>query len=245
MEEWSFCRTSRDKGCIGGKATPDEAKSLIDAAKNHRDLVDAVANGEKNMTWAHAVLSSGFSGNKKAVTALLNGADPTIIARVLDIALSKDAIKIINRGGRSSNRKDSNEKKWTVAEINKMTKPQAVAHLSKYNISYTGNQALLINRVQRHRSLVTQISQSLLKNTIQVKGKSLTENPRNRIYKNGRQIILEPLNLRGRSYKYVENINFKGVINKKNMVHVARLLKIPLHLSKQLDKYRPIFLRGL
>ena len=151
------------KAVLSGKATPDEAKSLIDAAKNHRDLVDAVANGEKNMTWAHAVLSSGFSGNKKAVTALLNGADPTIIARVLDIALSKDAIKIINRGGRSSNRKDSNEKKWTVAEINKMTKPQAVAHLSKYNISYTGNQALLINRVQRHRILVTQISQSLLK----------------------------------------------------------------------------------
>ena len=90
------------RAVLTGNATPDEAKSLLEAAKNHRDLVDAVASGEKSMTWAHTVLSAGFNGHKEAVSALLSGADPEIIADLLDIPLSKDHSKIIRKGSTKS-----------------------------------------------------------------------------------------------------------------------------------------------
>ena len=60
------------RAVLTGNATPDEAKSLLEAAKNHRDLVDAVASGTKTMTWAHTVLTAGFNGQIEAVSALLN-----------------------------------------------------------------------------------------------------------------------------------------------------------------------------
>lgn len=83
------------KAVLEGNATPAEAKSLLQAAENHRDLVEAVASGARSMKWAHIVLSSGFEGNSDAVSALLDGADPAIIAHLLDIKLSAaDAKKI-------------------------------------------------------------------------------------------------------------------------------------------------------
>ena len=61
------------KAVLVGNATPPEARSLLEAAEDHRDLVDAVAAGSRSMKWAHTVLSCGFKGRKEAVTALLGG----------------------------------------------------------------------------------------------------------------------------------------------------------------------------
>ena len=41
------------KAVLVGNATPPEAHSLLEAAEDHRDLVDAVAAGSRSMKWAH------------------------------------------------------------------------------------------------------------------------------------------------------------------------------------------------
>ena len=58
------------KAVLVGNATPPEARSLLEA-EEHRDLVDAVAAGDRSMN-GHTVLSCGFN-RKEAVTALLEG----------------------------------------------------------------------------------------------------------------------------------------------------------------------------
>ena len=68
------------------------------------------------MKWAHIVLSSGFEGNSDAVSALLDGADPSIIAHLLDIKISDgDAKKI---GQKQYGKKDSEKE---AIDISKMT----------------------------------------------------------------------------------------------------------------------------
>jgi hypothetical protein len=85
------------RAVLEGKATPDEAKSLLEAAELHRDLVEAVAGGHRTMKWAHVVLSTNFKGNPDAVSALLDGADPTILSHLLDIPLTDAEAKNIGR----------------------------------------------------------------------------------------------------------------------------------------------------
>ena len=85
------------RAVLEGKATPAEARSLLGAAELHHDLVEAVASGQRSMKWAHVVLSTNFNGNADAVSALLDGADPTILSHLLDIPLTDAEAKNIGR----------------------------------------------------------------------------------------------------------------------------------------------------
>lgn len=85
------------RAVLNGNATPNEAKSLLEAANSHADIVEAVASGQRSIKWAHVVLTSGFKGKSDAVSALLDGADPSIIAHILDIKLHDENAKIIRQ----------------------------------------------------------------------------------------------------------------------------------------------------
>lgn len=85
------------RAVLEGKATPAEARSLLGAAELHHDLVEAVASGQRSMKWAHVVLSTNFNGNADAVSALLDGADPTILSHLLDIPLTDAEARSIGR----------------------------------------------------------------------------------------------------------------------------------------------------
>ena len=135
------------KAVLEGNATPAEAKSLLEAAENHRDLVEAVASGQRSIKWAHIVLSSGFEGNSDAVSALLDGADPSIIAHLLDIIISDgDAKKI---GQKQYGKKDSEKE---AIDISKMTLSELKHECDLARIPKSGKISELHSRLKTYKT---------------------------------------------------------------------------------------------
>lgn len=134
------------KAVLEGNATPAEAKSLLQAAENHRDLVEAVASGARSMKWAHIVLSSGFEGNSDAVSALLDGADPAIIAHLLDIKLSAEDVKKI---GQKQFGKDEEN---VAVDITKMSLAELKRECDLARIRKTGTAAQLRTQLKTYKN---------------------------------------------------------------------------------------------
>ena len=232
------------RAVLTGNATPDEAKSLLEAAKNHRDLVDAVASGEKSMTWAHTVLGAGFSGHKEAVSALLIGADPEIIADLLDIPLSKEHSKIIRKGGPRRSSSDSAPNEIDLSSINKLTKHECVSILARFGLSHTGSEALLRDRINRFRKILEQGVAGIQNNNFKINTRTVVENngrarrvfnPYTRRYDYKTTEGLIALNVPGRSTKFVKQFKLSGEVNKSNLNKLAAALKIskPSKMTKK------------
>lgn len=151
------------KAVLVGNATPPEARSLLEAAEDHRDLVDAVAAGNRSMKWAHTVLSCGFKGRKEAVTALLGGADPSIIADLLDIELSSASAKIIGR-------KNHGKKTETIQkiELQKMTKAELTVECGKAGLRRSGNTEELKTRLRIYKSKLGKVVRGLMKDRFSI-----------------------------------------------------------------------------
>ena len=169
------------KAVLVGNATPPEARSLLEAAELHRDLVDAVATGSRSMKWVHTVLSCGFKGRKEAVTALLGGADPAIIADLLDIELSSADAKIIGR-------KNHGKKTETIQKINleKMTKAELSVECVKANLARSGTLDELSNRLKHYQKGLKTVVDGLMKDKFSIKG-ILPKGWRNEGYNSARQ----------------------------------------------------------
>ena len=169
------------KAVLVGNATPPEARSLLEAAEDHRDLVDAVAAGNRSMKWAHTVLSCGFKGRKEAVTALLGGADPAIIADLLDIELSSADAKIIGR-------KNHGKKTETIQKIDlqKMTKAELVVECVKAHLARSGTMEELSFRLKHYQKGLKKVVEGLMKDKFSIKG-ILPKGWRNEGYNPGRQ----------------------------------------------------------
>jgi hypothetical protein len=235
------------RAVLTGNATPGEAKSLLEAAETHRDLVEAVASGSKTMTWAHTVLSAGFNGQKEAVSALLNGADPDIIADVLDIPLQKDHSKIIKKGGP---RRMSRPKETILdaAAIRKYPKHECVSILAKWGVKHTGSEELLRDRLIRLRKLLEAIVPGVISNSFDVNCLSpsdttyYTRHNRYNIY-NANFVEIKLLNSRSH---YARRVKIKSALNKTTLNSAATALKIKTP-SKQTKKelLKQIMDRGL
>ena len=148
-----------------GNATPPEARSLLEAAEEHRDLVDAVAAGDRSMKWAHTVLSCGFKGRKEAVTALLGGADPAIIADLLDIELSSADAKIIGK-------KNHGKKTESITKINlkNMTKAELKVECTKAKLPHGGTTNELTTRLEIYQSSLSKVVDGLIKGEFSISG---------------------------------------------------------------------------
>ena len=158
--DWRGDNDSRHPAILAvleGHATPEQARSLLEAADLHRDLVEAVAAGTKTVEWAHVVLNAGFKGQKEAVSALLDGADSSIIAHILDVKLSDADAKAIGRGGHRKRKSSVDNNGITVNKINKMKKNEIVAELAFGGVPYTGNTEQVKNRLLRYRSFLKHI----------------------------------------------------------------------------------------
>jgi hypothetical protein len=236
------------RAVLTGNATPGEAKSLLEATETHRDLVEAVASGSKTMTWAHTVLSAGFNGQKEAVSALLNGADPDIIADVLDIPLQKDHSKIIKKGGP---RRVSSQKKTILdaVAIRKFSKHECVSILAKWGVKHTGSEELLRDRLTRLRILLEAIVQGVMSNSFDVNCLSLSDTTyamrhgwRNRHI----TTFVEIKSLNGSSRHYARRVKIKSVLNKTTLNSAATALKIktPSKQTKE-ELLKQIMDRGL
>lgn len=153
------------KAVLVGNATPPEARSLLEAAEDHRDLVDAVAAGSRSMKWAHTVLSCGFKGRKEAVTALLGGADPAIIADLLDIELSSADAKIIGR-------KNHGKKSDIIQKIDfeKMSKAELMVECSKAHLARSGTMEELSSRLTNYQKCLKKVVDGLMKDKFSIKG---------------------------------------------------------------------------
>jgi hypothetical protein len=149
------------RAVLEGHATPEQARSLLEAADEHRDLVEAVAAGTKSVEWAHIVLSAGFKGKKEAVSALLDGADSTIIAHILDVELSDADAKAIGRSGSRRKKSAQDEGGITHAMINKMDKTACVAELALAGVPYSGSELLVRERLLRYRSFLNLVTKGL------------------------------------------------------------------------------------
>lgn len=237
------------RAVLTGNATPGEAKSLLEAAETHRDLVEAVASGSKTMTWAHTVLSAGFNGQKEAVSALLNGADPDIIADVLDIPLQKDHSKIIKKGGP---RRVSSQKETILdaVAIRKFPKHECVSILAKWGVKHTGSEELLRDRLIRLRNLLEAIVPGVISNSLDVNCLSLSDTTYSARYnwKNRHRtdfVEIKSLNGRHRSH-YARRVKIRSPLNKTTLNSAATALKIKTP-SKQTKKelLKQIMDRGL
>jgi hypothetical protein len=149
------------RSVLEGHATPDEARSLLEAADDHRDLVESVAAGAKTMKWAHTVLNAGFKGKKEAISALLDGADPVIIADILDVKLSDADAKAIGRSCSRRKKVDRPKEGITIAMIKKMNKTSCVAELALGGVPYTGNSVEVRDKLLRYRSFLKCIIRGL------------------------------------------------------------------------------------
>ena len=138
------------RAVLEGKATPAEAKSLLEAAELHHDLVEAVASGQRTMKWAHVVLSTNFKGKPDAISALLDGADPSILSHLLDIPLSKDEAKNIGR-------KHHGTKKSESVSLKGMTKNELIVECEKARLMTSGSGEELMERVSLYRNRLREV----------------------------------------------------------------------------------------
>lgn len=138
------------KAVLVGHATPEEAKSLLEASEVHNDLVSAVASGDRSMKWAHTVLSCGFKGKPEAVTALLNGADPEVLGDLLDVTLDKSQARIIGQ----KMRKKSANKDVNQTNPSKMSKKELISTLLNLNVAYSGKEQDLRDRFNRFLAIL-------------------------------------------------------------------------------------------
>ena len=213
------------RSVLEGHATPDEARSLLEAADDHRDLVESVAAGAKTMKWAHTVLNAGFKGKKEAVSALLDGADPVIIAHILDVKLSDADAKAIGRSGSRRKKAGQPEGGITVAMIMKMNKTACVAELALGGVPYSGSTQEVMDKLLRYRSFLECIIGGLKRGKLVWKNQPKVHIPRRSGY------YYHQANSIGEvSYSGVNNLNglkeagkqlaFKGVakMSKKNLL---------------------------
>ena len=150
------------KAVLNGNATPEQAKSLIEAADEHPNLVLLVAEGKKTLPWVSAVLE-GFRGQSNAVAAIIGGADPGVAANFLDLKVAKGTLEIIRKGGKPTAAIDSVmndiDKKMDGAMLEfKSLKAEQKKRILKANrIRLAGSQKVKIERYERFLNLLSQI----------------------------------------------------------------------------------------
>jgi len=204
--DWRGDNDSRHPAILAvleGHATPEQARSLLEAADLHRDLVEAVAAGTKTVEWAHVVLNAGFKGQKEAVSALLDGADSSIIAHILDVKLSDADAKAIGRGGHRKRKSSVDNNGITVNKINKMKKNEIVAELAFGGVPYTGNTEQVKNRLLRYRSFLKHIIDGMKSGKL--------------VWKDQLQVHAGRMD-RSHEYTYIDGYNRRVVVEKPKYV---------------------------
>lgn len=150
------------KAVLNGNATPEQAKSLIEAADEHPNLVLLVAEGKKTLPWVSAVLE-GFRGQSNAVAAIIGGADPGVAANFLDLKVAKGTLDIIRKGGKPTAAIDSVmddiDKKMDGAMLEfKSLKAEQKKRILKANrIRLAGSQQVKIERYERFLNLLSKL----------------------------------------------------------------------------------------
>ena len=117
------------------------------------------------MKWAHTVLSCGFRVVKKLSHALLGGADPAIIADLLDIELSSADAKIIGKKNHGKNRIDNKDK----FEKN-MTKAELKVECTKAKLPHGGTTNELTTRLEIYQSVLSKVVDGLIKGEFSISG---------------------------------------------------------------------------
>lgn len=211
------------KAVLVGHATPEEAKSLLEASEVHNDLVSAVASGDRSMKWAHTVLSCGFKGKPEAVTALLNGADPEVLGDLLDVTLDKSQARIIGQ----KMRKKSANKDVNQTNPSKMSKKELITTLLHLNVAHSGKEEDLRDRFNRFLAILDSAIKGIVNKKFNYNLYGLaTKKTHHYRYENG-------YNRSFWEWKKVEN---KEALNLKSLRKAAGHLKIMTPAKKSKNK---------
>lgn len=168
------------KAVLNGNATPQQAKSLIEAADEHPELVHLVADGTKTLQWVAAVLE-GFRGHHPAVTAIIGGADPGVAANFLDLKVTKGTLDIIRKGGTPVapvnsiiNDIDKNIQRAR-SEFRSMKAEQKKRILKDSRIKLSGPQQVKIERYNRFLDLISQVCKNSVDPALWISGPYVDE----------------------------------------------------------------------
>ena len=168
------------KAVLNGNATPEQAKSLIEAADEHPDLVLLVAEGTKTLQWVAAVLK-GFRSHHPAVTAIIGGADPGVAANFLDLKVAKSTLDIIRKGGAPIapidsiiNDIDKNIRR-AMSDFKSMNAEQKKKILKASRIRVKGSQQVKIERYGRFLDLISQVCKNSEDPALSISGPHVNE----------------------------------------------------------------------
>ena len=168
------------KAVLNGKASPEEAESLIAASHEHPELVTLVADGTKTMKWVVAVLD-GFKGMHHGVEAIIGGADPKIVANFLDVEVNSQTLKIIKEGGEPIPKIDVviNQIEENIQrsreQFASMSEEKMKETLKKSHLKIGRGKKERIERYNRFLNLLSQISKNSVDPAISISGPYVTE----------------------------------------------------------------------
>ena len=168
------------KAVLNGKASPEEAESLIAASHEHPELVTLVADGTKTMKWVVAVLD-GFKGMHHGVEAIIGGADPKIVANFLDVEVNSKTLKIIKEGGEPITKIDVviNQIEENIQrsreQFASMTEENKKATLKNSHLKMGSVSKERIQRYDRFLNLLSQISKNSVDPAVSISGPYVTE----------------------------------------------------------------------
>ena len=168
------------KAVLNGKASPEEAESLIAASHEHPELVTLVADGTKTMKWVVAVLD-GFKGMHHGVEAIIGGADPNIVANFLDVEVNSKTLKIIKEGGSPITKIDVviNQIEENIQrsreQFASMSEEKMKETLKKSHLKIGRGKKERIERYDRFLNLVCQISKNSVDPALSISGTYVKE----------------------------------------------------------------------
>ena len=77
---------------LSGNITEAQGKYLNSIRSDHKRLFNAVLLEEVSIEWAQALLNCGFASSPEAVEDVLDGGEPTIIARIRKLTIDKNTV---------------------------------------------------------------------------------------------------------------------------------------------------------
>ncbi len=237
------------KAVLNGNATPEQAKSLIEAADEHPDLVQLVAHGTKTLQWVAAVLD-GFRGYHPAVKAIIGGADPGVAANFLDLKVTKGTLDIIRKGGTPIapidsiiNDIDKNIRRAR-SEFKSMNAEQKKKIIKGFRIRVAGSQQVKIERYGRFLDLISQVCKNSVDPVLEISGPYVDEQAKPRECNN---CGLHPdwiEKVRGtsawkcrgcgrRDFLYLKVKRLVDITEPENFDSIASALSIPISYSRK------------
>lgn len=142
---------------LDGNLKEDDAKWLNTVRSDHEDLVLACIGKKCTVSWARALLDSGFLGDSDGVASALTGAEPKTIARIrrkiIDVNL-KIVPPALKKQKKITEKKKPKTKKVQTIDFQRMEKNDLVKFCMRKRLPYSGSRRDLVYRLEEAKNIL-------------------------------------------------------------------------------------------